>query len=68
MSTDRLAGEAAPAPEEAEPNPTEPAAPGGPGTPNPGGPGAPAPAGPAPDPTGAMAASRHRRMRRHWPI
>ncbi|MFE1934652.1 helix-hairpin-helix domain-containing protein [Streptomyces sp. NPDC059474] len=47
MSTDRLAGEAAPAPEEA----AEPAQPDGTGTPDPGGPEGPAPAGPDPDPT-----------------
>ncbi|MFF4480103.1 helix-hairpin-helix domain-containing protein [Streptomyces sp. NPDC001520] len=47
MSTDRLAGEAAPAPEEA----AEPAQPDGTGTPGPGGPEGPAPAGPDPDPT-----------------
>lgn len=55
MSTDRLAGEAASAPEEAEPNPAGPAEPGGPGAPEPGGPGGPDAAGPDPDHTGAVA-------------
>ncbi|MER8156982.1 helix-hairpin-helix domain-containing protein [Streptomyces sp. NPDC094472] len=51
MSTDRLAGEAASAPEEAEPNRPEPAEPPGTGTPAPGGPGGPATAGTDPDHT-----------------
>ncbi|CAM5604385.1 RecD helicase-like helix-hairpin-helix domain-containing protein OS=Streptomyces antimycoticus OX=68175 GN=SANT12839_024480 PE=4 SV=1 [Streptomyces antimycoticus] len=51
MSTDRLAGEAASAPEEAEPHPAVPAEPDGTGTPAPGGPGGPATAGTEPDHT-----------------
>ncbi len=56
MTTDRLAGEAASAPEEADPKPqasAEPAAPGEPGAPEQGGPGEPA-AGADPDRTGAV--------------
>ncbi|MCO8304332.1 helix-hairpin-helix domain-containing protein [Streptomyces sp. RKCA744] len=56
MSTDRLAGEAASAPEEADPKPAEaaaPAEPDGSGAPEPDGPGAPEPDGPGEPAAGA---------------
>lgn len=61
MTTDRLAGEAASAPEEADPKPeesAEPTEPGEPGTPEPGGPDAP-PAGTDRDRTGAVVDPEH---------